>query len=249
MSREHLAHVLAHVLVDDPRADGVRAVLGRVRDRVVHALDAALVDQVDDQLHLVQALVVGELRRVAGLDERLEAELDQLREPAAEHGLLAEQVGLGLVLEGRLDDPGAAGADRGGVGERELARVAARVLRDGDQRRRAVALLEDAADDVAGALRRAHDHVVRRRPARSGRSGSRSRGRRAARRRARRFGATSSRKSAACEPSGTRNATSCASRTASGTSVTVRPASSAAARDELSGPQPDLDRRCRSPRG
>src|SRR5437763_1322540 len=92
---QDLAHVVAHVLVDDARPDGMRAVLRRVGDRVVHALDPALVDQVDDQLHLVQALVVGELRRVAGLAERLEAELDQLLQPAAEHRLRAHE-----------DDPG-----------------------------------------------------------------------------------------------------------------------------------------------
>jgi hypothetical protein len=39
----------------------VLAVLGRVRDRVVHVGDAALVDEVDDQLHLVQALEIGHL--------------------------------------------------------------------------------------------------------------------------------------------------------------------------------------------
>ena len=62
------------VLVDDLRADRVRSVLGGVGDRVVHALDAAFPDQVDDQLQLVQALVVGDLGLVARLDERLEAE-------------------------------------------------------------------------------------------------------------------------------------------------------------------------------
>src|SRR6059058_5486638 len=72
---ERRPHVLAHVLVDDLRADGMGAVLGGVRDRVVHALDPALEDQVGDQLQLVQALVVGDLRLVAGLDQRLEAEL------------------------------------------------------------------------------------------------------------------------------------------------------------------------------
>src|ERR1051325_9137777 len=45
---EHRAHVLAHVLVYHLRPDLVRAVLGGVRDRVVHALDTALPDQVDD---------------------------------------------------------------------------------------------------------------------------------------------------------------------------------------------------------
>ena len=49
---------------------------------------------------------------------------------------------------------------RRAVGEGELARLAARVLRDGDERRRAVALLVEAPDDVARALRRDHDHVV-----------------------------------------------------------------------------------------
>ena len=142
------------------RADGVRSVLGRVGDRVVHPLDPALPDQVDDQLQLVQALVVRDLGLVAGLDERLEAEPDELRDAAAQHGLLAEEVGLGLLREGRLDHARARRADAGAVRERELARVTARVLRDRDDRRRAVALLVQAADDVARALRRDHDHVV-----------------------------------------------------------------------------------------
>src|SRR5262245_50289162 len=64
--REDALHVLLDARVDDPRADGDRAVLGRVGDRVVHPLDPALEDEVDDELHLVDALVVGELRRVAG---------------------------------------------------------------------------------------------------------------------------------------------------------------------------------------
>ena len=45
--------------------------------------------QVDDQLELVQALEVGHLRVIAGIDERLKAGLDQLGGAAAEHGLLA----------------------------------------------------------------------------------------------------------------------------------------------------------------
>ena len=75
------------------------AVLGRVADRVAHVGDAALVDQVDDQLHLVQALEVRHLGRVAGLDQRLVAGADELGEAAAEHRLLAEEIGLGLFLE------------------------------------------------------------------------------------------------------------------------------------------------------
>src|SRR5690348_13825831 len=56
-----------------------------------------LIEQVDDQLQLVHALEVGHLRLIAGFDERVEARLHQGAHTAAEHGLLAEQVGLGFL--------------------------------------------------------------------------------------------------------------------------------------------------------
>src|SRR2546428_4873893 len=146
---EELAHVLAHLAVDDARAAGEIAVLGRVGDRVAHAGKAALPHQVDDQLQLVQALVVRDLRLVAGLDERLEAEPHELGDAAAEDRLLAEEIGLGLLGEAGLDHSCAPGADPGAVGERQLEGVPARVLLHGDDRRRAVALGEEPADDVA----------------------------------------------------------------------------------------------------
>ena len=83
----------------DPLAAGHVAVLGGVGDRVAHPLDPLLVHQVGDQLQLVQALEVGEARVVAGLDQGLEAGPDQLGGAAAEDRLLAEEVGLALVLE------------------------------------------------------------------------------------------------------------------------------------------------------
>ena len=54
--------------VDHPRAGDVVAVLSGVGDRPALLGDAALVHQVNDQLELVQALEVGHLRLVAGLD-------------------------------------------------------------------------------------------------------------------------------------------------------------------------------------
>ena len=119
---QDLLHLGLGLLVDDARAAREVAVLGGVRDRVAHVGDAALVHQVDDQLQLVQALEVGHLRRVAGLDQRFETGLDQCRGAAAQHRLLAEEVGLGLFLEGGLDDAGAAAADGAGVGQRDFAR-------------------------------------------------------------------------------------------------------------------------------
>ena len=108
---------LADALVDDPRAAHVVAVLGGVADAEAHEVEAAAVHQVDDELELVHRLEVRELGLVAGLDERLEGHLDQRRRAAAQDGLLAEQVGLGLLLERRLEDAGAGVAERPGVGE------------------------------------------------------------------------------------------------------------------------------------
>ena len=107
----------------------------------------------------MEALEVGHLGLVAGLDQGLEARLDEGAGAAAEDGLLAEEVGLGLLLEGGLEHAGAGGADALGPGERGLLGLLGLVLRDGDERRHALALGVEAADHVAGALGRDHDDV------------------------------------------------------------------------------------------
>ena len=141
------------------RACHVLAVLGVVRDRVVHVRDAAFVDQVDDQLQFVQALEVRHFRRVACFDQRLEAGLDQLDGTAAQHGLLAEQVGFGFFTEVGFDDAGTAAAVRCRVRQRDVACRARLVLRNRDQVRHAATLRIRAANRVARCLRRDHDHV------------------------------------------------------------------------------------------
>src|SRR5437763_2027521 len=117
---EDLAQPLLHALVHDAWPAREIAVLRDVGDRVAHVLVAALVEQVDDQLQLVQALVVRDLRLVARLDEHVEAGLDERGHAAAEDGLLPEQVALGLLGERRLEQTDARAADAGAVGEREL---------------------------------------------------------------------------------------------------------------------------------
>ncbi len=90
--------------------------------------DALLVHEVDDELQLVEALEVRRLGLVAGVDQRLEAGLHERGEPAAQHDLLAEEVGLGLLVERGLDHAGPRSADGVGVGERERLRLAGGVL-------------------------------------------------------------------------------------------------------------------------
>jgi hypothetical protein len=156
---QHLLHRHLGLGSDDLRARHVLAVLGVVADRVVHVGDAAFIDQVDDQLQLVQALEIGHLGRVAGLDQRLVAGLDQFDRAATKHGLLAEQVGLGLLAEVGLDDAGLAAAVGRGVAERQIARLAALVGMHGDQVRHAAALGIGVAHGVARGLRRDHPHI------------------------------------------------------------------------------------------
>ncbi len=156
---QRLAHRLLRLVRDDLRTGHVLAVLGIVGDRVVHVGDAALVDEVDDQLQLVQALEVRHFRRVARFDQCLEAALDQFDGAAAQHGLLAEQVGLGLLAEVRLDDARPPAADRTGVGQCHVARDPRLVLVDGHQHRHAAALGVRRAHRVPRRLGRDHHHV------------------------------------------------------------------------------------------
>ena len=121
------------------RAAHVVAVLGRVADAEAHVVEAAAVHQVDDELELVHRLEVGQLGLVAGLHERLEGGLDEGRDAAAEERLLAEEVGLGLLGEGRLEDAGAGAAEAAGVGHDPGAGRAGGVLLDGEEGRHAAA--------------------------------------------------------------------------------------------------------------
>ena len=107
----------------------------------------------------MEALEVGRLGLVARLDERLEAGLHEGGEAAAQHDLLAEEVGLGLLLEGGLEHAGAGAADGVGVGQGEVAGLAGGVLGHGDEARHAAALGVGAAHEVARALRRDQRHV------------------------------------------------------------------------------------------
>ena len=156
---EDPSHLGAGLVVHDAWSTRVVAVLGRVGDGVAHPRQSALVDQVHDQLQLVQALEVRDLRLVTGRDERLEPRLDQRGRAAAQDRLLAEQIGLGLLLERGLEHAGARGTDAGRVRERALPGLPGRVLVHGDQRRRPDALLVRPAHQVAGPLRRDHRDV------------------------------------------------------------------------------------------
>ena len=107
----------------------------------------------------MQALEVGALGLIAGLDKGLESSLDKCADTAAKNGLLAEEVGLGFFLERGLEDSGARASDALEIAECESVGIAGRVLMDGDEAGNAAAFDEDFADTMAGSLGRGHAHV------------------------------------------------------------------------------------------
>src|SRR5439155_4002607 len=128
-------------------------------DAVAHVIEPALVDQVDDELDLVDALEVRHLRRIAGLDEGLKTGLDERGQSAAEDRLLAEEIGLALVLEGGFDDAAARPADAARPGEAEVARFGGWVLENREQAGHAAAFFELAAHQMPGTFGRDEQHV------------------------------------------------------------------------------------------
>ena len=107
----------------------------------------------------MQALEIGHLGGVARLDQGLEAVLDQLGQAAAQHHLLAEQVGFAFLAEAGLDDARTAAADGRGIGQGQFQGIARGVLGHRHQTGDAAALQVFAAHGVAGALGGDHEHV------------------------------------------------------------------------------------------
>jgi len=81
--------------------------------------------EVDDELQLVHAFVVGDLGLITRLDQSLEAAHHKLGRAAAQHRLLAEEVGLGFFRKSRIEHAAARAANAMGIGE---ARARARPL-------------------------------------------------------------------------------------------------------------------------
>src|SRR6185312_7733788 len=129
---ENLLHLLPGLGGDDARSARVVAVLGGVGDGKAHVPEAALINQIDDQLELMKALEISDLRRIAGLHQRFESRADQFGGATAKYCLLPEEIALRLFAEAGFDHAGAQRAERGGISESILESFAARILLDGD---------------------------------------------------------------------------------------------------------------------
>src|SRR5690625_197556 len=82
----------------------VLAKLGIIRNGVVHVGNAALINEVNNELKLVQALEICHLRRIAGIDQGVKTCTDELNSTTTQNSLLTKEVGLGLFAESGLDN-------------------------------------------------------------------------------------------------------------------------------------------------
>ena len=103
---QDLLHGLANTRVDDSRTAAVVAVLGSITYGITHVAEAALIEQIDDQLQLVQAFEVGDLGLITCFNQRLESRLHECAHAAAKNRLLPEKVAFRFFLERGFDDAG-----------------------------------------------------------------------------------------------------------------------------------------------
>ena len=113
---------------NDLRTGYVIAVLSSVGDGVSHSCEARLIDQVNDQLHLVDALEVSVSRIVASLNQGLETSLHQSAYAAAKNSLLTEEVSLSLSTEGGLQKTCSCAADTKAICQSFLQSLAGVIL-------------------------------------------------------------------------------------------------------------------------
>ncbi len=151
--------MFAGILVHHARTAHHVPVRGRVTDELVHLAKTTLVQQVHDELELVHDFVIRHFRLVSGLHERFEPGNNKFRRTSAQNGLFTEQVCLGFLGEGGLDDAGTCSANAGGVRERQFQCVAGCVLVDRDQAGHPMPLLILAPHETAGTLGR-YQHYI-----------------------------------------------------------------------------------------
>src|SRR5690606_24796273 len=93
----------------------------------------AFIDQVNDELHFMQAFKVCHLRRISSFNQRFEASLDQRAYAAAKYSLLAEQVCFCFFLKGCFKYAGTCTADPLRICKTDRLRIASSVLCDCDE--------------------------------------------------------------------------------------------------------------------
>ena len=104
-------------------------------------------------------LKIGHLRLVTGGNESLKTGLDEVGQATAQHRLLTEKIGLGLLTEARFNAAGAQTAEGLGIRPREVPGDARGILLDAHQHRDSATIRVLPTHDVTGTLRGNHTDV------------------------------------------------------------------------------------------
>src|SRR5579863_682163 len=97
----------------------------------------------------MHALEVGNFWLISGGYERVEPSFNEFAHAAAEHGLLAEEVGLGFLGERRFENARACATETLGVGKCERPGIARCVLLDRDEGGSSATFGENFADAMS----------------------------------------------------------------------------------------------------
>ena len=141
------------------RSGDVIPVLSGVGNRISHSLEAGLIDQIHNQLHLVNTLKICISRIIACFGQSLITRLHQCAYTAAQHCLLAEQVGLGLGTESSLQNACPCTADRQCISQSHLQRFSGRILMNRYQTRYTFARLILTSYSMPGSFRSDHGNI------------------------------------------------------------------------------------------
>ena len=156
---QNLLHSLLGVLGDDLGTGHIVTKLSGVGYRVTHTGKTTLVNQVNDQFHLMDTFKVSIGGVITGLNQGLKTGLHQSANAAAQNCLLAEQVSFSFGLKGGFQYACTGAADTQRISQRQILSLAGSVLLNSNQAGNTLANLILAANSVAGALGRDHGNV------------------------------------------------------------------------------------------
>src|SRR5438034_8503660 len=100
------SHVLSYCLIDNLWTNGQLAPFSGIRNQSAHSRESRFVNEIDNELEFVQTFEVGELGRIAGADECVEAGTNQPDGTDTQHRLLAKKISLSFLPKSRFENAG-----------------------------------------------------------------------------------------------------------------------------------------------
>ena len=130
-----------------------------VGDDLVHALDTAFIDEVNDEFCFVDTFKVSHFGGITGFGKNFKTVFHQVNSTAAENVLFTEEVFVGFLFHGAFENAGTGKTFSFGDSESDFTGFAGAVLTDSDQAGNAEAFDETFTDFSTGAFGSDHDDI------------------------------------------------------------------------------------------